>query len=303
MADSWDVRHNTADLEHVQVRISSSVLELILIIEQVDWFVPVLDLATMPWLVIQGNFQQGRRDYKTFFAHLERSMTADASAWGYTKTLPWQPVPSLHPLVVHLMGNGDEKKLEIPKSLMDTGMVKIWKNLRYGDFYEKIAGVDVVVPAFNPGGGYYTDQASSTVVIAVECNTPVLVSNRVLAAYTYLDPSLTIIRPSALNEVDALKILRTNTLPSSNWSSINAPPSAWTLPATAALPSAGNQEVKDSGIWSAEIPPRERAKELWTEIDALWHGGWRRDERAMERAKRGIWKVGEEFAKRLLQGS
>ncbi|KZS87702.1 hypothetical protein SISNIDRAFT_490814 [Sistotremastrum niveocremeum HHB9708] len=303
MADSPEEKYYTADLEHVRT----------------DYFVPILNLKNMPWrssvgqakkaskkpltdVVIQGNFEQERRDYAEFFKEFEASIHQDPEAWGYTKTLPWEPVPSLNPFTIHLMGNGKEDELDIPNNVRP--LIKIWKDVDYPKYYEMIAKMDILVPNFNAHGGYYVGQASSSVVMAVECNTPILANHRLRAAYTYLSDALTIERPSALREIDALKVLRTGTLPASNWTSLDAPPKANMGPINNIL---DDGLILDNGLsnrvrWTANIPPRERAPELWDDMEIMLKSGWRRSDKDMERAKQSIWTKNDEFSKRLLQG-
>lgn len=137
-------------------------------------------------VVIQGNFEQERRDYAEFFKEFEASIHQDPEAWGYTKTLPWEPVPSLNPFTIHLMGNGKEDELDIPNNVRP--LIKMWKDVDYPKYYEMIAKMDILVPNFNAHGGCeysllllsrleahaqsldYVGQASSSVVMAVECN-------------------------------------------------------------------------------------------------------------------------------------
>ena len=74
----------------------------------------------------------------------------------------------------------------------------------------------------------------------------------------------------ALREVDALKVLRTGKLPESS----------------PELP----------------IPPRERAPELWKEMEGMLQSGWRRSPERMEVVKQGLWRHNEEVAERILRG-
>lgn len=53
------------------------------------------------------------------------------------------------------------------------------------------------------------DIASSTVAMAMQVETPLLVTPRILSAYTYLTPATTVVRPPTMREVSAVKALRT----------------------------------------------------------------------------------------------
>ena len=74
----------------------------------------------------------------------------------------------------------------------------------------------------------------------------------------------------ALREVGALKVLRTGKLPESSPS----------------LP----------------IPSRDRAPELWKEMETMLQSGWRRSPALMEIAKQGMWGHNEEVAEKILRG-
>jgi len=50
-------------------------------------------------------------------------------------------------------------------------------------------------------------------VMAVECNVPVLVTDRIRAAYKYVsDDRITVTRPQAIREIHAIKMLRAGVL-------------------------------------------------------------------------------------------
>ncbi|KAJ7031326.1 hypothetical protein C8F04DRAFT_960524 [Mycena alexandri] len=188
----------------------------------VDVHVPVLDIPVavdrrptriLSDAVIQGSFYTDRRDYLEIFAELKESLARDPTVWGYLPlgteddasyvvdtTLPDPPFR------LFLVGSG---WLEIPRELEN--MVLIRAGLSYPDFYALMSSMDICVTAFESAdNGYYEAQASSTFAMAVECNVPLLVTERIKTAYTYAnDHRAVVTRPAAMREVEALRALRT----------------------------------------------------------------------------------------------
>ncbi|KAI0699808.1 hypothetical protein BC835DRAFT_1267341 [Cytidiella melzeri] len=184
----------------------------------IDSHYPVLDLPDLPEksytrtlskAVIQGSFDQNRRDYANIFTELIASLHDDAPSWGYhalgtRKSFVPNHRASVPPFELYLVGSG---YIEIPEEL--AYMVTIHHDLDYEDFYRLIAGCDIVVPAFS-SFIYYREMASSTVALAVELNVPILATGLMRKAYGYIDDDRVVVtRPSAMSEVSALKALRT----------------------------------------------------------------------------------------------
>lgn len=184
----------------------------------IDVHVPVLDLPDygvrstadkITRVVVQGNFDPTRRDYTHIFKDLLDALKSDPGAWGY---LPlgqdrneYVPIPHANeePFTLHLVGHG---QLEIPKEL--TQVVKFHVDLDYSEFYSVMQSMDIVVPAF-VNYDYFDVQASSTVVMAVECNVPLLATTRMRQAYGYIDDErITITRPQALRDIPAIAAFR-----------------------------------------------------------------------------------------------
>ncbi|KAJ7364252.1 hypothetical protein DFH08DRAFT_681115 [Mycena albidolilacea] len=186
----------------------------------VDVHVPVLDIPApldhspsriLSDAVIQGSFASDRRDYLEIFAELKESLARDPKAWGYLPlgteddasyavdtTLPDPPFR------LFLIGSG---WLDIPQELKN--MVLIRAGLSYPEFYKLMSEMDICVPAFSVDHGYYDDQASSTFAMAVECNVPILVTERIRNTYTYVDDDRAVVtRPAAMREIEAIRALR-----------------------------------------------------------------------------------------------
>ncbi|KAF8071768.1 hypothetical protein FPV67DRAFT_1560545 [Lyophyllum atratum] len=184
----------------------------------VDVHVPVLALPNLPErprgrpltkAVIQGSFDTVRRDYINIFKDLNASLHEDPSAWGYQALgdeLSFVEDTSLDapPFQLFALGSGH---LEVPVELKN--VVQIKTGLTYPEFYDLMSQMDVCVPAFAENG-YYHLQASSTFVMAVQCNVPIIVTKRTRKSYVYADDDRPVItRPAAMREVLALKALRT----------------------------------------------------------------------------------------------
>ncbi|KAK7033284.1 F-actin-capping protein subunit beta [Favolaschia claudopus] len=188
----------------------------------VDVHVPVLDipLSAVPRparilsdAVIQGSFSTDRRDYIEIFEELKESLARDPKTWGYTPLVEdsQEPVYVVDttlpdpPFRLLLVGSG---WLQVPHELKN--IVIIRDGLGYPDFYELMSSMDICVPAFSvKDHGYYEDQASSTFAMAVECNVPILVTERMRKTYTYVDDERAVVtRPAAMREIEALRALR-----------------------------------------------------------------------------------------------
>lgn len=179
---------------------------------------PVLPLPNLPEhsynrslskAVIQGSFDTVRRDYNNIFSDLVASLREDPAAWGY---LPLGDQPSYvpnpnhpsAPFQLYTIGSG---WLSIPDELKNVVVVKT--GMSYPEFYELMSQMDICVPAFAEFG-YYRIQASSTFAMAVQCNVPILVTQRMRRSYAYVDDDRAVVtRPAAMREVAALKALRT----------------------------------------------------------------------------------------------
>jgi len=203
-ADSTDATIRSAGYEYIPV----------------DVHVPVLDIPVavdhspsriLSDAVIQGSFSTDRRDYVEIFSELKESLARDPKVWGYLplgaeEDASYAVDTSLSdpPFRLFLVGSG---WLEIPHELKD--MVFIRGGLTYPDFYQLMSEMDICVPAFSGDHGYYEDQASSTFAMAVECNVPILVTERIRNSYAYVDDDRAVVtRPAAMREVEALRALR-----------------------------------------------------------------------------------------------
>ncbi|KAG8901341.1 hypothetical protein FRC00_007754 [Tulasnella sp. 408] len=242
-------------------------------------------LADVPCsAALQGNYQQGRRDYTRVFEDLSRLLGEDSRGWGYrwnteeTKYVadPAAPHP---PFVLHLVGGG---KIIIPKELQDV-VVKD-TDLDTVPFYELIQSVDVVVPAFSEHGGYLVRQASSTIHTAVMNHVPLLVTRAMLEAYPYLTPDGTILRPFALSEMEVIGLFR--------GAKVTAQATVAELSKGGSRPPLRFNDVSTTPGMS----PR-----LAEDVQRMLSLGWKRSDESFERLTREIWEKNENFVGRLLR--
>ncbi|KAJ7707475.1 hypothetical protein B0H17DRAFT_918123 [Mycena rosella] len=204
-ADSHDAAIRLAGYENIAIDVHVPVLDIPVAVDHGQRPSRVLSDA-----VIQGSFAADRRDYLEIFAELKESLLRDPKVWGY---LPLAAEDGSYevdttladpPFRLFLVGSGH---LEIPRELKN--MVLIRDGLNYSEFYALMSDMDICVPAFSGGTGYYEDQASSTFAMAVECNVPILVTERIKASYKYVDDNRAVVtRPAAMREVEALRALR-----------------------------------------------------------------------------------------------
>lgn len=125
---------------------------------------------------LQGNYDSGRRDYNKIFNHLDgflkNSTAADVDITDH----------SAHPdIQLHLLGHGH--KPEVPKELEPH--VKFDEGLGYLDFYGMISRMFALLPGF-ANDEYYDRKASSTVPAALIAGTPLVATQQLLDAYTYV---------------------------------------------------------------------------------------------------------------------
>ncbi|KAJ7761987.1 hypothetical protein DFH07DRAFT_814798 [Mycena maculata] len=242
----------------------------------VDVHVPILDIPVpvdhrppriLSDAVIQGSFSTDRRDYLEIFAELKESLARDPQVWGYLpltaedESYIVDPTLADPPFRLFLIGSG---YLEIPSELRN--LVLIRDGLNYSDFYTLMRTMDICVPAFSTGGGYYDSQASSTFAMAVECDVPILVTERIKNSYMYVnDDRAVVTRPAAMREVEALRALRTRDV-------------SFFLNRTSTLNS-----------------PTAHA------ADAMMRMGWVRSEEKFRSLKQDIWRANERVGERMLR--
>ncbi|KAG8901674.1 hypothetical protein FRC00_005545, partial [Tulasnella sp. 408] len=148
---------------------------------RVDLHLPILPLPDPPRpaqkgtrkltnAVVQGLMDPKRRDYLGVLWDLAGAIKANPRLWGYLPPNPgtneFLPDPSDEPFQLHLVG-GQGWIDDFPSELRH--VVKFHRDLDYYQYYELMQSMDVVLPAF-ASSHYYDEKASSTVVMAIQCN-------------------------------------------------------------------------------------------------------------------------------------
>lgn len=161
----------------------------------IDYFVPVFDPYTgdpgdheisfgLPegdFISVQGNFESSRRNYSALFDGMLQKA-------------------EVKPVKLALVGHG---KLRVPEAISDA--VIQFKGLVYTSYYELLQCSSVMVTAF-ASDDYFHNKASSTVAASVIAAVPVVASERLLQAYTYLERDLVIpLLHERDNEIEAAR--------------------------------------------------------------------------------------------------
>ncbi|KAL7414568.1 hypothetical protein BDY24DRAFT_440530 [Mrakia frigida] len=235
--------------------------------------------------IIQGNFETARRNYIEVFADLEAEIALDPSAWGYlppaSSSAPFVPASTRNNFVLHLAGNGNA---DFIPSRLSKHVVKVHKGLSYPDFFSLMGSMDVVLPSFTATGSYYDHQASSTVAMAMQCEVPLLVTPRILRAYSYLTSATTILRPPTIGEIQALKILRT---------------SVFSGPARGYSHTAERSYTHKIGLVSSGEEMEEHAS-VRREAEEMVQRGWTTNEKGWRRFKKGIREGNEVVVRKMV---
>ncbi|PPQ76793.1 hypothetical protein CVT24_011336 [Panaeolus cyanescens] len=234
--------------------------------------------------VIQGSFSTDRREYVTVFQELIDSLTEDPSVWGYLPPKQGEErflvdPEEKDPFYLYLLGSGG---LDIPKALEDMVIVK--KDLDYTEFYHLMQTMDICVPAFNPENGYYRFQASSTMVMALQCNVPILATRRVRSAYAYADDDRVMVtRPAVISEVAALRALRIGNM-KAFWDHY--------MQMSTIGDAAGGDIRKALPVHGMNI---------YSDLGHMMEVGWRRGNAGFESFREGLWKENERVVEKLLR--
>ncbi|KAH9475867.1 hypothetical protein JR316_0011427 [Psilocybe cubensis] len=168
-------------------------------------------------VVVQGNMDQGRRDYKKLFDDMMDALKENAEFWGYKPLeegtngsyVPLEPSFGMEPFLIHLAG-GTVRNLVVPQALLN--VVKVHQSLPYPEYFALMNSMDLVLPAFAKEG-YYKTSASSSVAAAVIAEVPILASRRLLYCYQYLDERNSVILPSGMSEIEAVRLIRAGITP------------------------------------------------------------------------------------------
>ena len=121
-------------------------------------------------VVIQGTYDNKRRDYASAFSHLEELLSS-----------PGLDRSEVSKLSLHVLGSGSAPLA--PETIRDH--VIIDSNYKFLDYYPLISHTVALLPAF--ATDYYLDRkASSSVPTSLMAGTPLVADQRILDAYRYL---------------------------------------------------------------------------------------------------------------------
>ncbi|KAF7557765.1 hypothetical protein G7Z17_g389 [Cylindrodendrum hubeiense] len=147
-------------------------------------------------LAMQGDYSSSRRDYKHIFTELA----------GVVDKVKNTPGPQENETVaLHVIGHG--KTPEVPDITKDH--VIFDKSLSYPDFYAVLSRAFAVIPGF-ASDEYLDRKASSTVPAALIAGAPLLASEEILKAYSYLPREAAWVSIPGEEDMDAIKRVISN---------------------------------------------------------------------------------------------
>jgi hypothetical protein len=159
-------------------------------------FTPVFRAPTRPHkspmpvlgLNLQGDFDSKRRDYKLLFSQLAKI------------------VDSMSSVKMYLVGHGIPP--EVPEQIKSK--VEFMTDLSFTDFYGHMSEGLAIVPAF-ASNDYYSKKASSSVHASIIAGVPLVGSQKLLDAYTYLSENEVWFAEEGETDIDAIHRLVTET--------------------------------------------------------------------------------------------
>jgi len=142
-------------------------------------------------LSLQGDYSDGRRDYNGVFNHLGSVIRkANEESEGHTP----------QNVSLHLIGHGTHP--EVPDHVKDH--VFFDEGLSYPDFYTLMSKSFAVLPAF-ASETYFDRKASSTIPAALIAGAPIVASEELLKAYSYLPRDTTWVARPGEGEMDVIE--------------------------------------------------------------------------------------------------
>ena len=132
----------------------------------------VIDKQRELAFAIQGNYEPSRRDFDTIFSHLRSFVDASNSRTDEERGAN---------VTLHLLGSGN--KPPVPEGL--SNHVFFDEDLSYEEYYTVLSNTFAILPAF-ADNEYLDRKASSTVPASLLGGTPLVATEEILAAYSYL---------------------------------------------------------------------------------------------------------------------
>ncbi|WYZ33741.1 hypothetical protein EsH8_I_000017 [Colletotrichum jinshuiense] len=144
-------------------------------------------------LAMQGDYSSGRRNYQHTFEQLGHVI-------GELRAKAGTEEEKNRKVTLHVIGHGEPPS--VPDDLKSN--VVFDQDLSYPDFYRTLSGAFTIIPAF-ADDDYLDRKASSTVPAALIAGAPIVASEKLLAAYTYLPREAVWLSEPGEDEMDTIK--------------------------------------------------------------------------------------------------
>jgi len=143
---------------------------------------------------LQGDYDPTRRDYKSIFVRLGTFLEA---ASGFSESSGEES--GNRNVTMHLLGHGTRP--EVPEMVKDH--VKFDEQLNYFQFYSIISRTFALLPAF-ASNEYLDRKASSSVPAALIGGVPLVATQAVLNAYSYIDKEVVWLQGDKESDLDVV---------------------------------------------------------------------------------------------------
>ena len=147
-------------------------------------------------LAMQGDYDASRRDYKGIFRDLSEVVESARNGSEGEKNTPLE-------VALHLIGHGNRPP--VPENVKEQTVFD--ENLSYIDFYTILSQSFALLPAF-ASNEYFDRKASSTVPASIIGGVPLVASEELLRAYSYLPRDAAWISQPNEGEMDVIKRVR-----------------------------------------------------------------------------------------------
>ncbi|KAF4983362.1 hypothetical protein FZEAL_1214 [Fusarium zealandicum] len=142
-------------------------------------------------LAMQGDYSSGRRDYTGIFNHLG-SVIRKAGESGKDR--------DAEKVALHVIGHG--KTPEVPDHVKSN--IIFDQGLSYPDFYALLSKSFSIIPGF-ASDTYFDRKASSTIPASLIAGAPIVASEELLKAYSYLPREATWVARPGEGEMDVIE--------------------------------------------------------------------------------------------------
>ncbi|KAF8250716.1 hypothetical protein K440DRAFT_653526 [Wilcoxina mikolae CBS 423.85] len=141
---------------------------------------------------LQGDYDPARRDYKSIFVRLDSFLKAATTTESFEES-------GSRDVTMHLLGHGEHP--EVPDMVKDH--VKFDEQLDYFQFYAIISRTFALLPAF-ASEEYLDRKASSSVPAALIGGVPLVATQKVLNAYSYMDKEVVWLQGEKESDLDVV---------------------------------------------------------------------------------------------------